>query len=162
MKRLLISCLLTLLTIEGFTQLINTTVGIESEIITLNYSPTTLISKARVSLIKFKSGDYGIHLFFVTQEKDISGTNWISIDSFALDLTNDKKLILNRPYSDTIYNHNDGNIYWQSILLIDRTQLEQIKKEKIIGLMTKQGNTPVLLHIRKTSQNKINSIANSW
>ena len=126
-----------------------------------SYSPTIPVSKTTITFLKFKEG-YGIQFSFVTTNKYITQIYIESVDSFALSLSSNKLLTLNRPYKDTIYNHIDGSYFWQIIYFVDKLKFEELRKDKIVNLFVTHGSRPLELQLKRKFQNKILEVASSF
>jgi hypothetical protein len=161
MKKFAFICLFTILSRTSFAQLSDTSIIAKSVTVDLSYSPTTPVSKTTITFLKFKN-DYGIQFSFLTPNKYISHIYIESVDSFVVGLSGDKRLVLNRPYRDTIYNQPDGSHFWQIIYLIDKMKFEELRQKKIMELFVTHGSKPLTLQLKRKSQTKTLEVASSF
>ncbi len=161
MKKFAFVCFFTILSWTTFAQLSDTSIIAKSETIQLSYSPTTPVSKSTITFLKFKN-DYGIQFSFLTPNKYISHIYIESIDSFTLGLASQQRLILNRPYKDTMFNQLDGSLFWQIIYFVDKPKFEILRKEKIVKLFVTHNSRPLELQLKRKSQTKILEFASSF
>jgi len=161
MKVFVFTYLFTILSWTSFAQLSDTSIIAKSPTVDLSYSPTAPISKTTITFLKFKN-DYGIQFSFLTPNKYISHIYIESLDSFVLKLSSDKRLVLNRPYRDSIYNQSDGSLFWQVIYFIDKTQFEEIRQNKIVEMLVTHRSKPLTLQLKRKSQTKVLEVASSF
>jgi hypothetical protein len=150
-----------ILSCTSFAQLRDTSIITKSETIELSYSPTTPVSKSTITFLNFKN-DYGIQFSFFIPNKYISHVYIESIDSFALGLASQQRLILNRPYKDTMFNQLDGSLFWQIIYFVEKPKFELLRKEKIVKLFVTHNSRPLELQLKRKSQAKILEFASSF
>ena len=161
MKKIASICFFTILSWTTFAQLSDTSIITKSETVNLSYSPTIPISKTTITFAKFKN-DYGIQFSFLTPNKYITHIYIESIDSFIVGLSSDKRLVLNRPYKDTIYTKPNGSHFWQIIYLIDKIQFEELRQKKIIEFIVTHNSRPLTLRVKRKSQTKILEVASAF
>ena len=152
---------LTILSWTSFAQLSDTLIFAKSPTVDLRYSPTEPVLKTAITFVKFKE-EYGIQFSFVTPAKFLSHIYIESVDSFVLALSLNKRLILNRPFRDTIYTRPDGSHSWQIIYFVDKRQFENLRQDKIVTLFVTHGSRPLELRLKRKTQTKILEIASAF
>jgi hypothetical protein len=153
-KRNIILAFLIFFSVTCLSQVDDTTIIEKSKVIRLKYSPRTPVTQTTITFLKFKEA-YGIQLSFMTPSQFIPHIFIESIDSLVLNLAGDKKIVLNKPYPDTKYNDLPNTHIFQISYIIDRGQINEMSKQKIVEILTSHGSRPLTLRLKKVSQNDI-------
>jgi hypothetical protein len=128
----------------------------------LQYSTAIPFSKATITLVRFKPGNYGIQFFFQTPYRNASKPFIVKMDSITIILAENKTIKIDQACCDSVYYQNDGSFCQNTMHLLEKKQLEEFKKEKIVELHLYSKIETGVLTIRKRSQTKVYEMANSF
>ena len=95
------------------------------------------------------SSEYIPHIFIET------------VDSLVLNLTHNKKLILNRLVPDVQYDQRPDFHIFELSYFIDDVQFEELRNEKISEIQTTHGSRPLTLRLKRKSQTEVSQAAHS-
>jgi hypothetical protein len=129
-----------------------------SEIIDISYSPKTLIASATYSLKTFSGQKQGIEFVLKTKPNDRLN---IRIDSIILNTVDNKFLVLNTPYKDTVYYHDDGGLVLTTTHWLNSSQADFLKNEIVTTIIFPTDKQSIALSISKKSNRKLQVMARS-
>jgi len=128
-----------------------------SDIKEIGYTPSRFVSsiKVKVSIMESSDKKKAINFTFTTKRNNTASN--IKIDSIIFQ-SSVKSLILNNPYSDTVYLREDGGLYLSTTHLLKQDEIFFFKTEQIKNLTIAVDKQPYTIYISKKSQNTIKKL----
>jgi hypothetical protein len=149
--------ILTLLTISADSQITyqkldtkKSKINLDLNTIGLNYSPSNIIIEIGFAQKELEDGKQAIEFAFITGR--MAKPAIIKPDSILLKSTTDRSILFNKPYSDSIYYLNDGELSQHIIHYIEKSKLSFLETERIEKIIVIIDNSPLEIKLSKKSQ----------
>ncbi len=118
--------------------------------IILNYSPTTLIWKIGFLPQKLNTEQQAVEFTFITKKGNKS---IINLKNIILKTNSNKTMDINNPVRDSVYYLSNGELSWNVIHYLNKSQLDFIKQELVKKIILTIDNHPLEIILSKKSQN---------
>ena len=159
MKKVLIILLLIFATSLLFGQVQNSILIKSSSKIPLDYRPQKEIRNASITFLKYKPEEYGIQLQFAVDLMDyILVKKVTNFNPLQLNFSNNKDLTLTNIRLDTSFTSSEQLIR-QITYIADVSQFTLLKDEMLTKIVLGNDLTPVIINIKRKSQNLLNVAA---